>query len=129
LPGGFDRPAVVVAAGPGECFARGEAVEDGQRGEGGSGAADAAAASDFDAFAGVCPVVGFVEGVQGVVAVGRDPEVGPADAPVGPSRDRSVGQDQGEVGGAGGIAQPPAADSGSAGQGDQPRAVQPRPGA
>jgi hypothetical protein len=125
LPWGFNGSVVVVAADPGERVAWGEAVEDGECGEGGSGAADAAAAGDFNAFAAACAVMGVVEGVEGVVAVGGDPEVRPADMSVRPGRERSVGQDQGEVGGAGEIAQAPAPDLGSAWQGDQPGVVSP----
>lgn len=116
---------MVVAADPGEGFARGETVKDGQCCESGSGAADATAAGDFYALACVRAAVSLAEGIQGVVPVGGYPEVRPADLPVGPVRDRSVGQDQSEVGGAGWIAQGPTADSGSAGQRDQPRAVEP----
>lgn len=119
MPAGFDGSAMVVAADPGEGFPWGEAVEDGHCGESRSGAADAAATGDLDAFTGVCAVVGFVEGVQGVVAVDGDPEIRPADPSVRPGRSRSFGEDQGEVGGAGWIGQAPATDSGSAGQDDE----------
>ena len=60
---------MVVATDPGECFAWGEAVKDGQCGQGGSGAADSAVAGGFDPFAGVCPAGGLAQGVQGVLAV------------------------------------------------------------
>jgi hypothetical protein len=81
--------------------------------------------ADLDPFAAVGPPVGLVEGVEGVVGVGGDPEVGPADVPMGPGGRQPAGQDQGEVGRAGGVGQAPAPDPGAAGRGDQADLVQP----
>src|SRR6266566_524237 len=125
LPWRFNSAIAVIAADPAERVPRGEAIEDGQCGEGSSGAADAAVTGHLNALASTCATVGFAQGVQGIVAVDRDPEVRPADVPVRPVRDRPTGQDQGEIGGTGRVAQAPAPDPDSAGQGDQPGVVQP----
>jgi hypothetical protein len=123
LPWRLDGPPMVVVADPGDGLVGGEAVEDGKGGQGGPGAAEATAAGDLDPLTAGRAPVGLVEGVEGLVPVGRDPEVRPADAPVRPAGRRPAGQDQGEVGRAGGIGQPPPPDPGAAGEGDQPGLV------
>src|SRR5690606_289763 len=60
--------------------------------------------------------------------VGRDPEVGPADAAVGPRRRGPRGQDQPEVRRAGRGGQTSAPDPGAAGQRHHPGVVVPRGG-
>src|ERR671912_1383482 len=125
LPGGLDGPPVVVAAHPGDGLAGVQAVEDGQGGQGGAGAADPAAAGDLDPLPGQRPPVGLAKGVEGVATVGRDPEVRPPDPPARPGGRGALPQDQGEVGRAGRVAQPPPPHPGPAGQGDQPGLVLP----
>src|SRR5713101_3956089 len=74
---------------------------------------------------GACPAVSLAKGVEGVGAVDGDPKVGPVDVPMRPCRHGAVGQEQGEVRGADGVALAPTADSQTGGKGDQPDVVQP----
>jgi hypothetical protein len=125
LPWGFYGPAMVVRPYPGERIGWTETVQNGQSGESGAGAADATAAGDLDAVTELYASMGFAQRVQGVVAVGGDPEVRPVDASVWPGWNRAIGQDQCEVGGTGRIAYGPTPNSGSAGQHGQSDLVQP----
>src|SRR5919112_130714 len=89
LSGGLDRAGSVVPAGPGHGVVGGVPGEDAHAGDDGAGSAGAAAARDLDALTGPGEQVRVDDARGGMLAVARDPEVGPVDPgrrPAGPPR-------------------------------------------
>jgi hypothetical protein len=85
LPGGLDRPRVVVRSNVGDRFARRYVVQHRQTRQRGAGSAPAAAARDLNPLGGRA-TPGFSERVPRIQAVCGQPEVRPADPPALPRR-------------------------------------------
>ena len=101
LPGGLHRLRVVAGPNPRHRPLHRQTVEDRQRGQGRSGATHPTPTGHLDAFPVVRAPQRLPQGVEGVGAVERHPEIGPPDPPVRPGRVRTRGQQHGEVGGRG----------------------------